>query len=187
MIIDEEVDYEFGIGLDYASDIGHQTVNSEADAQWLLHDRDIEPQLQTRIKFVCPVRTDRELPRDLLHNDMDSPYNVLADSGYIPYDDEALSDKLGDWNRIPLYTHLCFDKIPVLIHHNGIKEARACSWDKPWYAPYLSDILGHLDISSLDGFISYEQHLAKPEQRWNGGIWSDQGRFMTFRKSVKWI
>jgi len=180
MRIDEGVDYEFGIGLDYASDIGHQTVNSEADAQWLLHDRDIEPQLQTRIQFDCPVRAGQNLPSDLMNDKMASPYNVLADPGYILYDDEALSDRLADWNRISLYTHLCFDQVPVLIHHNGIKEARVYSWDKLWYAPYLSAILGQMNTSLLDGNVSYEQHLAEPEQRWRGGIWNDQGNFMDF-------
>lgn len=105
---------EFGIGLDYFSELGQQTVNSEEDAQYIRHDVDIAEQVRERTGlFDCPNRASSELPED-----------ILRAKG-------PMSGDLG-WSSVPLYTNLCLNTIPALIHHNGDKGQREFAWPKMW-------------------------------------------------------
>ncbi|KAI9712173.1 MAG: hypothetical protein M1828_001734 [Chrysothrix sp. TS-e1954] len=107
---------EFGIFLDYSSDIGHQTVNSETDTRWLNFSQSpLEEQVHDRNDFDCPMNVPREIPHDI--SGSDAPFQESGSS----------------WSDLNLYTHLCFGTIPVLVHHNGDKGRRETDWNQMWY------------------------------------------------------
>lgn len=118
---------EFGIGLDYFSDLGQQTVNAEDDAGYMVYGRDIEEQVPFRHMFDCPSRVKGELPKEVTDNP--DPYALEASNEHIP------------WTDVPLYTNVCLDRIPVMIHHNGVKEAREYAWTLTWMQPHARRIM----------------------------------------------
>lgn len=118
---------EFGMGLDYFSELGQQTVNAEEDAQWLWYNRNIKEQIPDRRLFDCPPRVAGTIPEDIL--DSRRPYAGSEDG----------SDP--GWMDVPLYTNLCLDRIPVMIHHNGDKAARGYSWPKHWISAHARKLI----------------------------------------------
>lgn len=119
---------EFGVGLDYFSQLGQQTVNSEEDSRYVRHDRDIPEQLRDRRgHFDCPNRATNQLPNDIL---------------------SARPPMAGvSWPEVPLYHNLCLDEIPVMIHHNGNKGLREVAWPRMWIQPHARSLMS----SILDG------------------------------------
>ena len=96
---------EFGLGLDYFSELGQQTVNCEEDAEWITYSKDIEPQISGRHgHFDCPSRVTGELPSDIL----DSRKAFAQLPG-----DESLSER--SWQDISLYTNLCLNTVVSLL------------------------------------------------------------------------
>ena len=113
---------EFGIGLDYFSELGQQTVNSEEDSHYLVYKDTVSEQIKDRHgHFDCQSRVRGILPEDISINP--APMASL-DVG------EDVS-----WTDVPLYTNLCLDRIPVMIHHNGDKRARENTWSNMWIQP----------------------------------------------------
>ncbi len=104
--------------------LGQQTVNSEEDARFIRRDTDINEQIQDRDGlFDCPNRATARLPSDILETRPPLPY-------------EEFASQARSWEDVGLYTNLCLDRVPVLIHHNGWKEAREASWPKLWIQPH---------------------------------------------------
>lgn len=135
--------YDFGITLDYFSDIGHQTVNSERDAAWLTYNDSVSlvkqvEQQTPRNRFDCPLpsswlfatgrgasSTSKHLPLDLIETD--HPLHTFRSATEMNESEDLVSPS-GYWRETPLYTHICMERIPAIIHHNGDKTARARSW-----------------------------------------------------------
>ncbi|KAI5202924.1 hypothetical protein E4T39_04572 [Aureobasidium subglaciale] len=111
--------YEYGIGIDYFSDLGHQTANSEWDGMWLRYDDSSEVFLdktrEERNDFDCKYRSDQEVPSDMK-----------------TYDETQFLPEQRRWEQINLYTHLCMGTIPVMAHFNGDKTARERQWSLFW-------------------------------------------------------
>jgi hypothetical protein len=40
------------------------------------------------------------------------------------------------WDEIALYTNLCLDTIPAIIHHNGVEKRREDAWPRLWLQPH---------------------------------------------------
>lgn len=133
---------EFGIGLDYFSELGQQTVNAEEDARWIRYDGDIgEQTTRDRHLFDCPSRVTRDLPQDI--RDSRAPNAMLPSDGKLT----------SRWDQVPLYTNLCMDNIPVMIHHNGDKAAREYAWPNLWLQPHARRLMAELlasDETSAD-------------------------------------
>ncbi|KAI1615744.1 hypothetical protein EDD36DRAFT_433541 [Exophiala viscosa] len=123
--------HEFGIGLDYFSELGHQTINSEEpeDAQYLFYNESIPAQLKPRSVVACPL-------------------NEMLASATDEDPAAALPQDIWTWPlpgvdgpswpaSISLYTHLCLGVVPAMIHHNGKKGRREKDWDKLWYQKQL--------------------------------------------------
>ena len=114
---------EFGIGLDYFSDFIQQTVNSEEDSKYITYKNNITEQVNVnREMFDCPSRVTGQLPDDILLSG--APFS------YIKTDERGTQKD--DWNQLALYTNLCLNKVPIMIHHNGDKDARHNQWDTMW-------------------------------------------------------
>lgn len=101
---------EFSMGLDYFSEIGQQTVNSEEDARWLVYNRKISEQVKGRDGlFDCPVRVDGTLPKDIVKDD--PPFQSVKELSQ----ELSREEKGARWEDVPLYTNLCLNTIPVMV------------------------------------------------------------------------
>jgi hypothetical protein len=72
--------------------------------------------------FDCPSRVTGQLPEDIIRSG--SPLKDI--------DTDARNTAADDWKRLPLYTNLCSNKVPIMIHHNGDKSARENQWQTMW-------------------------------------------------------
>jgi hypothetical protein len=117
---------EFGIGIDYWSDLGQQTANSDHDARWLTYNRPIAEQASQRSGLDCRSVASGALPRDIL--DASLPRAAVSDAS-------QFSPKKG-WDEIAMLTNLCFDTIPVIIHHTSGKKSRDDMWPQLWMQPH---------------------------------------------------
>lgn len=114
---------EFGMGMDYFSDLGHQTANAETDVSWLRYDDDRETFL-SKIRegsndFDCEYRGDFAIPADM------KTYN---ETEFLPQGRR--------WEQVDLFTNVCMGTIPVMAHYNGDKSARERQWPSFWVQRY---------------------------------------------------
>lgn len=153
--------YELGIGLDYFSELGHQTANAENDGKWLrLAENPLNVDFPGKNRFDCPSRVEKE--------------SALADiagaDAPFPEDPDKKNSK---WESLPLYTNLCTGKVPVMVHHNGDKGARGYRWPDMWY---------HADARQmLDRKLGHE-NAAKtaPGSSVNVIAWTDKNSELTW-------
>lgn len=117
---------EFGISVDYWNDLGHQTAHSEGDARWLIYNRPIPEQAAQRRLFDCAPRVTGSLPQDMLNTTL--PRAAVSDAS-------QFSPNRG-WDEVSLYTNLCLDTIPVMIHHNSEVDSRVDAWPNLWIQPH---------------------------------------------------
>ncbi|KAK5174226.1 uncharacterized protein LTR77_001306 [Saxophila tyrrhenica] len=144
---------EFSIGLDYFSELGQQTVNSEEDSRYIRHNGDIQDQAKDRTgHFDCPNRATPEIPADISKTEP-------------PISQRQIGEADQQWSEVPLYTNLCLDRIPVMIHHNGDKGLREAAWPRMWVQPHARKFMAAV-VAGQDG-----------EQR--GGAFSD-GQYVSF-------
>ena len=154
--------WEYGIFLDYWSDVAHQTVNSERDATWLRYSqRNVEKQVPRRALFDCPVRIPDGIPNDILISRANTLDTV-------------------DWKLQPLYTHLCLSRVPVLVHHNGDKARRETEWHRMWYHRNASAMLHDLHVSMPPEQGTFEQAKRRPRLSTVGGAWTDTGKHLAW-------
>ncbi|KAL7804734.1 hypothetical protein V8C44DRAFT_254472 [Trichoderma aethiopicum] len=112
--------YEFGIALDYWSLLGHQTSNAVTDARYIRHDSRVPQKMKKLNKFDCEPKTDvYALPRDL-------PAELP-----LPWMAGSWPDL---WEAMPLYTEICIETVPVMIHHNSVEKwQRERQWSETWW------------------------------------------------------
>jgi len=185
---EEGKSYEFGIGIDYASDLGHQTEESVADARWLVHNGSLVEQITERNAFDCKMRLPEALPRDIVAQG--PPCSMTS-----PKADDGLCTKnighaapLPTWTSVELYTHLCYGTVPVMLHYDGYtnKHFREDWWNRLWMASHgraLLDIArARAAVSAQEGRLikTYEEFIEAP--RWSGngeiGAWTDKKSFV---------
>lgn len=128
------VSYEFGIGLDYFSDLSHATADAELDGQWLQYSESI-PILRSQAEsgqndLSCKYHGDGKLPDDILHSP--TPFPIEAGPG--------ISVNKA-WTQVPLYTNLCTNQVPVMIRNNGNQAARETNWPRLWLQRRARDLL----------------------------------------------
>ncbi|KAF2210518.1 hypothetical protein CERZMDRAFT_45579 [Cercospora zeae-maydis SCOH1-5] len=147
---------EFGIGVDHFSDLGQQTVNTEDDTQYLVLGHNLTGQIHARPHglFNCPSRVTGDLPRDVLKA---TPPSTVEKP----------------WSKLPLLTNHCFNTIPVMIHHNGDKNARAWQWPMTWMQPYAR--------RQLEAILGDENNIVAAGKS-AGGASLPTGEYLTFQE-----
>lgn len=119
---------EYGIGLDYFSDLGHQTANADMDGTWLRydepHDVILDKTREGRNEFDCKYHGDFKIPSDMKI-----------------YDETRILPRKRKWEHVNLYTNICLGTIPVMPHFNGDKTARELQWSLFWVQQYGKSIV----------------------------------------------
>lgn len=161
--------YEFGIGVDYFSDLGQQTMNTDDDSVYLKHNEPLATQLADRTgRFLCPSRLSSALPQDILSSPPPTSSHAIP------------------WSSLSLYTNVCLGTIPVMIHHNGEKGARGYDWPNAWMQAHarqgIVDVLSR-NATEVEGggatggaYLSDGQHLTFQElcpQQWEWELFRD--------------
>jgi hypothetical protein len=151
--------FEFGIGLDYGSEIGLNTVFAEDDTEWIrFEDRDQIHEAQNNRGITRGNRRPDAVADDI---SLTAP----------PFEEVP-------WSNVSLFTDVWTGNSPVVVHHNahrnGMKALRETWWPKIWFQNELRILL---DASGA-GPTSYVA-IGKPDGReyWPEEVLtSDDGR-----------
>lgn len=194
--------YEFGILVDYFSELSHSTMNSDfgRDAQFLTWNDDDSTTFHEQANdkhernghIDCPVSVPDELPNDI--SAMGPPFYLLHFSKHhtgstYDYAGQSQGEEAYDgpkWVDVPLYTHLCMGTVPVLIHHNGDKQARNSTWDSMWLRHRSNALLQMTrELMEMEGsgavdIDDWDQFKKAPGIKSPGGAWADNGQWSEF-------
>ena len=106
---------EYGISLDYFSELSHTMFLAHRDADWIIHDEPERPSAHWHI--VSPRVPAFVVPDDVLN--MPSAHEVL------------------NWSQTPLFTNLYTGTVPLSMHHNawqhGMKTLMWSMWTNMWW------------------------------------------------------
>ena len=138
-----EIDYEFGIGLDYESALSMPTVFSEYDSQWVTFSNETTIKMANKEDQITHPRA-KELQTDIAADKL--PFYMLA--GAAPHTEPKLwlhGSSSTKWEHVPLYTNLWTGITPAIIHHNAhrdnLKSLRETTWDRMWFQPFARTLL----------------------------------------------
>ncbi|KAK4494201.1 hypothetical protein PRZ48_014499 [Zasmidium cellare] len=126
----EDQNLEFGLGLDYGSEIGLNTVFAEDDTAWLTWSNDSQLRAAEKTRGISPEASRiHDLAPDI--------------SQTIPPFGTSSSEDLPSWTPwrdVSLFTNVWTGTVPAIIHHNahrdGRKALRETWWDRIWFQKY---------------------------------------------------
>jgi len=133
MVAAPNTTYEFGIGLDYESLLGHATGVTEYDSGWIRFNNSQEI-AKARNDLNITTRQQYTLPEDIAR----SPEPFWSGNGK----KDAFDEEGSSWGNIPLYTNLYTSHVPAIIHHpiptnptepKMLHKHRKNQWTQMWY------------------------------------------------------
>lgn len=146
-----DTNYEFGIGLDYGSELSLPTVFAEYDADWLSFSNETSLSKAFKAQNVTHPGATR-LQQDIAALPV-APFASLVRKPQLSADEEEPQTKKdlrefaknATWNDVGLFTNLWTGITPAIVHHNawrdGLKDRRRTTWEKMWFQPYARDLL----------------------------------------------
>jgi hypothetical protein len=153
--------FEFGIGIDYGSEIGLNTVFAEDDTEWIRFlDGDQLNEAQSSRGIDEESKRLKTIPVDI--NTTPAPFHSLTDGQNLP----------SDWQDVDLFTDVWTGISPVVIHHNahrdGRKILRETWWPKIWFQKHLRSLLdatgggppSYVAVSSVDGRVYWAEKVS---------------------------
>lgn len=124
-------DLEYHVGLDYAQNLCLPTTNVENDGEFIALGDKAHIEEKSREFNITPIRL-TGVPEDLALSP--NPLAILPDFDPVP-----------DWSELPLYADYYTTSVPAILHHNtnrGEGKARIKTWwDRPWFFPFLRDLV----------------------------------------------
>ncbi|KAM0716513.1 hypothetical protein Q7P37_007958 [Cladosporium fusiforme] len=177
--------FEFGIGIDYGSEIGLNTVFAEDDTDWIKYaDQDHLEKIQNDRGIFGESKRLQDVPSDI--SSTTQPFRTSSNASNLP-DDVS-------WDDVSLFTDVWTGISPVVIHHNahrdGMKSLRETWWPKIWFQEHLRAMLnasargpaGSVAAEYIDGQKGREYW---PEEMWKGG--AQKGNVAKVGGSGKWL
>lgn len=129
-------DFEYGVGLDYKQDICIATVFEEFDGEIVALSNKTFIESRSEELGIIPTRM-KSLPEDLTSSQV-----PLAAIGLSP---------LPKWEDLKLYMDFWSTSVPAMVHHNahagGLKNRNTIWWDRPWYFPYLREMVNARSVT----------------------------------------
>lgn len=188
--------YEFGIGLDYESQMFQTMTHSGDDVEFVSYN-DSESMSDLQDKHFSLRSRPFAMPVDvqLIHGPLwfSSPGNLsedVKDGILLPWSDkiDTLPERL-DWYDVPLATNLYAPSVPTLLHFNGDKSLLGTWWPKMWYHPYARALLRRF-IRSTQTRKAAQAAAAGGQTWWDtrggrGGVWTDRGLWMAWGEVCK--
>lgn len=183
--------YEFGIGLDYKSEMFQTMTHSADDVQFLtFNDTALFPQIMEEHPDLKAYPSVPPMDIRLAHGPLwySSPGNHSLDPKdgiLLPHSDKLddLPERL-DWLEVPLATNLYAGTVPALIHINGDKSLLNEWWPSLWYHPYGRALVRRY-IRSTQTRQAAQAAAAGGQTWWDmrggrGGVWTDKGTWMSW-------
>jgi hypothetical protein len=172
--------FEFGIGIDYGSEIGLNTVFAEDDTEWIrFSDAGQLNEAQISRGIDEESRRLKTIPEDI--KTTLAPSHSLADGQNLP----------SSWQDVDLFTDVWTGISPVVIHHNahrnGMKSLRETWWPKIWFQKHLRALLdatsggpqSYMAVSSVDGRGYWAEKV------WGGG--EEKSQLAKAANSGEWL
>jgi len=161
--------FEFGIGIDYHSQIGLNTVSAGDDNEWLRFEDSSQ---------IHAVEADRGIypPHQRLNNISADIKNSLPP--FWTFTVEPDLDRWKQWDEVPLLTNVYTGVAPAIIHHDtqseDLKSLRESWWDKIWFsekARILLDTYIYAPIAPIahSGYNERDMREWWPYEIWKGG------------------
>lgn len=179
--------YEYGIGVDYESQLFFNQILSRNDVEWIRFNNITKTSL-LQGQFGVPREHRLLLPEDIAV--LPNPFNqtrFAKEQTTVP-EYNATLDKLPNpkehsWSDIPLMTNPHSASIPVLAHLNGDPKLRNVWWEKMWFFPWARALLRRY-VRSSHGFDAAQSALLGGQDWWDmrggrGGLWTDDENWVT--------
>lgn len=167
--------YEYGLGLDYESQLFQTMTHSHGDIEFLYYN-DPETLAHAREQYRIPAPQPLLLPPEIQRAappipplppaQIERPGNLTK----TPYVDNLLSNLT--WYDVPLATNMHVPSTPALLHFNGDKSYLSTWWPQMWYQPDSRALLRRYMSNPLSG------HTAHRDTRGGrGGVWTDTAQW----------
>jgi hypothetical protein len=180
--------YEYGIGVDYKSELFFNQILSRNDVEWLKYSN-VTKSERLQMEMAVPRESRLLLPEDIAA--LSGPFNQTRFAKELTTSPEwnATLDKLPNpdthsWHTVPLMTNGHSATVPVLAHLNGDPKLRDTWWQKMWFFPWARALLRRY-VRSAHGFDAAQSALLGGQDWWDmrggrGGIWTDDENWVTF-------
>lgn len=125
--------FEFGIGMDFRSEVGINTVFNEDETAWLTWSNKSQKLEEEQKLDIKPPRVSnlQQFPPDIAETL--PPFWTFKHEKSLPSSTK--------WSDVPLFTDVYIGSVPAVIHHNahrdGRKALREQWWDKTWFFKHL--------------------------------------------------
>lgn len=181
--------YEYGIGVDYASQLFFNMNNSKRDVEWLQY-HNISRTSSVQGEHGVPRERRLLLPSDLAHianpfvqpdydseNTITPPHNKTID--YLP------NPRNHSWNNLPLLTNVHSAAVPALVHMDEDQRwLRDKWWSKMWYHKWARALL-RKHTRTPSGFTAAQSALLGGQEWWDlrggrGGVWTDRAEWINY-------
>lgn len=173
--------YEYGIGVDYESQLFFNQIKSKKDVEWLKYNNVTKAE-RLQGQFGVPRESRLLLPEDI--SALPNPFNqtrFAKEETTKPVWNATLdklpSPKERSWLNLPLLTNAHSATVPVLLHLNGDPKLRNTWWEKMWFYPWARALLRKY-VRSSHGFDAAQSALLGGHD-WidmrggRGGVWTD--------------
>ncbi|KAI9728903.1 MAG: hypothetical protein M1834_007161 [Cirrosporium novae-zelandiae] len=182
--------YEFGITLDYESQLFQEMHYSENDLDWLLYN-DTETNMHILAEHNLNSWYPPVIPSEILHSPFPLSINDSRqdDAHFIPVVEslDTIPENLS-WSTVPLATNLHSKSIPASLRFSS-KTTLDEFWSKMWYHPYSRALLRKY-MRSPQGPKAFHEASIGGYQWWDsrggkGGVWTDMGEWLGWSEICK--
>jgi hypothetical protein len=183
--------YEFGIGVDYESQLFFTMKRSRNDVEWIKYNN-ISQVSSVQARHEVPREVRLTLPTDIQAN-ASNPFiqPVRAEiEGAKPAFNESIdtlpSPLNKTWDNLPLMTNAHSAAVPAIAHLNGDPKLRPDWWSNMWYYPWSRALLRKYMRSSR-GRLASQSSLLGGSDWWDtrggmGGVWTNYDEWMDFEE-----
>ena len=199
MTISPRQQYEYGIGLDYESQLFQTMTHSADDIDFIYYNSSTDLLsnhhslplfLPKDLQAANPPLTyaspgNHSIESDPKRKTLLLPYSPQLDN--LP-DQNAFGEQLS-WRAVPLATNTYAASIPALLHINGDKSLLKSWWPKIWFHPYGRALLRRFIRSTQT--IEAAKAADEGGKNWfdmrggRGGVWTDKATWMSWKQVCK--
>ena len=184
--------YEFGVGLDYESQIFQTMTHSHVEIDFL-HYNDTATLAHVQEQHHIPSPPLLTLPLDIQRSTSPAPAQPPASNGGLGSESggndlDHISMNIS-WFTIPLATNSYVPSVPAILHFNGDKTYLSSWWTKMWYQPDSRALLRRY-MQSPQGSSATHAAAVGTDSAWNmrggkGGVWTDTAQWLDWAELCK--